>query len=268
MGTHAAKLLAFERPLTGASVVITRPASTADAIRGRVQALGGKPVSLPGIGLRAVVDAGQARRELRAARAADIVIFISPAAVRFAWNLLPGLRFVRSTCVLAPGVGSTRALRRHGVAALAPPPDRQDSEGLLDLPCLSRVRRRHVVLVGAAGGRDLLSRELRARGARVRLIEVYQRIAPHLNRRHFAQLERATGPLIGLFSSAEALINLHARLPPALFAHLAANDCVVSSARVAEVAHTLGFAHVHVATSALPAALLAAACAALARHRI
>jgi hypothetical protein len=34
------------------------------------------------------------------------------------------------------------------------------------------------------------------------------------------------------------------------------------------VAHTLGFAHVHVATSALPEALLAAACAALARHRI
>jgi uroporphyrinogen-III synthase len=267
MATCAAKLLAFDRPLAGASVVITRPSSTGGAMRRQVERLGGKPVGLPGIALRAVADAGKARRELRAVRSADIVVFISPAAVRFAWNLLPRLRFARTTCVLAPGAGSARALQRRGVAS-SYPPDRQDSEGLLDLPSLARVRRRHIVLVGAAGGRDLLSRELRARGARVQLIEVYERTVPHLNRRHFAQLERATGPLIGLFSSAEALTNLHLRLPAALFAHLAANDCVVSGARVAEVAHTLGFAHVHVATSALPEALLAAACAALARHRI
>jgi len=265
MATRAAKLLAFDRPLAGASVVITRPSSTANAIRRQVEELGGKPIGLPGIALRAVADAGKARRELRAVRSADIAVFISPAAVRFAWNLVPRLRFARTTCVLAPGAGSARALQRRGVAA-SYPPDRQDSEGLLDL--LTRVRRRHIVLVGAAGGRDLLSRELRARGARVQLIEVYRRTAPRLDRRHFANLERATGPLIGLFSSAEALTNLHLGLPPALFAHLAANDCVVSGARVAEVAHTLGFAHVHVAASALPEALLAAACAALARHRI
>ena len=267
MATRAAKLLAFDRPLAGASVVITRPSSTADAIRRQVEALGGKPIGLPGIALRAVADAGKARRELRAARSADIAVFISPAAVRFAWKLLPGLRFARTACVLAPGAGSARALRRRGVVA-SYPPERQDSDGLLDLPRLTRVRRRRIVLVGAAGGRDLLWRELRARGARVQLIEVYRRTVPRLDRRHFAQLERATGPLIGLFSSAEALTNLHMRMPSALFAHIAASDCVVSGARVAEVAHTLGFAHVHVATSALPEALLAAACAALARHRI
>jgi uroporphyrinogen-III synthase len=268
MATRAAKLLAFDQPLAGASIVITRPATAAGSIRRRVQAMGGKAIGLPGIGLRAVADPGKARRELRAARTADIAVFISPAAVRFAWNLLPRLRFARAACVLAPGAGSARALRRRGVVTAAHPPDRQDTEGLLDLPVLSRVRRRHIVIVGAAGGRDLLSRELRARGARLQLIEVYQRTAPRLDRRHFAQLECAPGPLIALFSSADALTNLHAELTPALFAHLAANDCVVSSARIAEVAHTLGFAHVHVATSALPAALLAAACAALARHRI
>jgi uroporphyrinogen-III synthase len=267
MATRAAKLLAFDRPLAGASVVITRPSSMAGAMRRRVEGLGGKPIGLPGIALRAAADAGKARRELRAVRSADIVVFISPAAVRFAWNLLPRLRFARTTCVLAPGAGSVRALQRRGAAA-SYPPERQDSEGLLDLPSLTRVRRRHIALVGAAGGRELLSRELRARGARVQLIEVYRRSVPRLDRRHFAQLERATGPLIGLFSSAEALTNLHMQMPPALFAHIAAGDCVVSGARVAEVAHTLGFAHVHVATSASPEALLAAACAALARHRI
>ncbi len=268
MATRAAKLLAFDRPLAGASVVITRPPASAASIRRRVRALGGTPIGIPGSALGAVADATAARRQLRLARAADIVVFVSPAAVRFAWNLLPGLRFARTTKVLAPGAGSVRALRRRGVAEAAYPAQRQDSEGLLALPQLGRVRRARVAVIGAAGGRDLLPRELRARGARLHPVEVYRRRAPRLDRRHFLRLESAAGPLISLFSSAEALTHLHAQLPAPLFARLAANECIVSSNRLAEVARTLGFARVHVAASPAPAALLAAACAALARHRL
>ena len=268
MATRAAKLLAFDQPLAGASVIVTRPSASAGAIRRRVRALGGTPIGIPGSALDAVDDAARARRELRAARDADVVVFVSPAAVRFAWKLLPGLRFARTTPVLAPGGGSVRALRRRGVSEAVHPPQRQDSEGLLALPQLARVRRRRIAVVGAPGGRDLLARKLRARGARLQQVDVYRRCAPRLDRRHFLRLERVTGPLISLFSSAEALGHLHALLPPALFAHLASSECVVSSARLAEVARTLGFARVHVAASPAPAALLAAACAALARHRL
>lgn len=268
MATRAAKLLPFDQPLAGASVIITRPSAGAAAIRRRVRALGGTPIGIPGSALEVVDDAVRARRELRAARDADVVVFVSPAAVRFAWNLLPGLRFARTTPVLAPGGGSVRALRRRGVAAAVHPPQQQDSEGLLALPQLARVRRCRIAVVGAPGGRDLLARKLRARGARLQPVEVYRRRAPRLDRRHFMRLARVTGPVISLFSSAEALGHLHALLPPPLFAHLAASECVVSSERVAEVAHTLGFARVHIAASPAPAALLAAACAALARHRL
>jgi uroporphyrinogen-III synthase len=130
------------------------------------------------------------------------------------------------------------------------------------------VRRRRVAVIGARGGRDVLARELRARGARLQQIEVYRRRAPRLGRSHFLQLEQAAGPLLSLFSSAAALGHLHALLPAPLFAHLAAGECIVSSERLAEVARTLGFARIHVAASPAPAALLAAACAALARHRL
>jgi len=263
-----ARLLAPGHPLAGASVIVTRPAATAGALRRRVRALGGTPIGLPAIGLRASADADAARRALRDAQDADVVIFVSPAAVRFAWTLLPRLRFPRATPVLAPGAGSARALQRRGVAGATFPSNRQDSEGLLDLPALQRVRRRRVAQVGALGGRDLLARELAVRGARVQFVEVYQRAPPRLTRRHFAELEAAAAPWISLISSAEALGYLQSSLPPALFARLGASDCIVSSARIAARAQALGFAQVHVAASAAPAVLLSAAGAALARHRL
>ena len=68
--------------------------------------------------------------------------------------------------------------------------------------------------------------------------------------------------------SAHALTNLHAALSAPLFAHLTANDCVVSSTRIAEIAHTLGFVRVHIAASAEPAALLDRACIVMALHRL
>jgi len=255
-------------PLAGASVIVTRPSGTAAALRRRVQALGGNAVGLPGISLRAAQDTVRVRKQLRAAQSADIVIFTSPAAVRFAFALFPRLRLRRATQVCVPGSGSARALQRHGVKNAVYPAGRRDSEGLLALPLFARLRNRRVALIGAPGGRDLLPRELRARGAHVDFVNAYERARPRLDRRHLRALEVAPTPLVSLFSSADALTNLHAVLSPALFAHLAAHDGVVSSARIAEIARTLGFTRVHVAASAEPADLLDRACIVMALHRL
>ncbi len=268
MGTRAPKTSRSAGPLAGASVVVTRPSGAAAALRRRVEALGGNAVSLPGISLRATQDAALACKQLRAAQSADIVIFTSPAAVRFSFALVPRLRLGRTMQVCVPGSGSARALRRRGVKNVIHPAGRRDSEGLLELPLFARLRNRRVAVVGAPGGRDLLSHELRARGAHVDFVHAYERVRPRLDRRHLHALETAPTPLISLFSSADALTNLHAALSPALFAHLTANDCVVSSARIAEIAHTLGFSRVHVAASAEAESMLDRARIVMALHRL
>jgi uroporphyrinogen-III synthase len=268
MARSMARRVFFGGPLAGACVVVTRVGSAARSMRRSVQARGGCAIGLPGFALHAPADLALARRALGAARGADVVVFTSPIAVQFAWSLLPALRFARRTQVCAIGAGSARALRRHGVTQPIAPDARNDSEGLLDLPQLRRVRGLHIALIGAPGGRDLLLRQLRRRGARVDQVGVYRRMPPRLNRRHLAALERAQAPLIALFSSADALANLHALLPPALFARLLSNECVCASARVAEVARSLRFENVHVAAGATPTTLLDAAGAALARHRL
>jgi uroporphyrinogen-III synthase len=239
-------------------VAITRPAGTGAAWARRVRELGGTPLLLPGASLRPAPDAIAARRTLRSALAGEVVIFTSPAAVRFARAL--GLPRTRAH-VLAPGAGTRRALQRAGFAH-AEAPVREDSEGILALPVLQRIRGGRVGLVGAAGGRGLLDRELAARGATVMRANVYRRLPARLDRRHAEALQRnAHEPLYVLLSSVEALANILEALPADARRALRAGRAVVSSARLATAARKAGFARVLRATSARADAMLAAVAA-------
>jgi uroporphyrinogen-III synthase len=236
-------------------VVITRPVGTAAALSRRVRAEGGVPLLLPGMALRRVADKAAARDGLHAALADDVLIFSSPAAVRFAVALAP-LR--TSATVLAVGQGTARALRRHGIQTpLAPA--RQDSEGLLDHPALQGLQGRRIALIGAPGGRGVLREGLIARGAELRELHVYQRVAPRLDRRHVEPLAQLPASALVLLSSAEALDNLCRILPPASLNRLLEATAVVSSERLASAARAAGFARIELAASALSADLLAAA---------
>lgn len=233
--------MAPPRPLAGTRIAITRPAGNAAALARRVRTLGGIPLLLPGSSLRAAPDDAVARRALRDALACDAVIFTSPAAVRFARRLGP----LRSRAhVLAPGAGTLRVLRRAGFAH-AEAPAREDSEGLLALPVLQRVRGSRVGIVGAAGGRGLLDRELARRGAEVLHAHVYRRLPARLDRRHRdALLRDPRKPPYVLLSSADALAHILASLSADARAALLGGVAVASSARLAAGARRAGFARV------------------------
>lgn len=242
-------------PLRGRSVVITRPAGTASAFARQVRALGGVPLLLPGLAVRAKDNATATRAELDAALRDELLIFTSPAAVRFAARLLP-LRTDAAVC--AVGQATARLLRRYGVSAQAPS-EQQDSDGLLALPLLQTLRGRRVALIGAAGGRDVLREQLAARGARLREVQVYQRVPPRLDRRHLAVLAGLPADACVLWSSVEALQHLQRLLPPVAWASLTTATAVVSSERLAQAARAAGFVRIQRAASALGADLLAAA---------
>jgi len=253
--------------LRGASVILTRPAGGAAALAAAVRRAGGVPVLLPGLSLSSAEDAAVVRAQLRSAQRADLVLFTSPAAVRFAWRLAPTLAFARRVQVGAVGAGTAAALARRGTA-VALVPDQPDSAGLLALPALACVRDRRIAVIGAPGGRNLLVPGLRRRGATVERIDVYRRRAPRWTRHHLAALDAAPSPWLLLVSSAEALDHIATALPPGLAPALRRAETVVSSARLAGRAHEHGFERVHLARSALGHDLIAAATAALARHRL
>jgi len=262
-----ARLLEPAGPLAGASVIVTRPAASAAPLKRRIRTLGGSVIALPVIALRRTPDIVAAQTALRQARDADIVVFVSPAAVKFAVALRP-LRFARATRVCAIGAATARALTRRGVRNVLFPRERQDSEGLLALPELQNLRGRRVALIGAPDGRDLLAQTLRGRRARLSEIHVYRRVPARLSARQRAALEQAPRPLLTLLTSAQTLAALRAQLPLTLFARLAEGELIVSSERLAEAARHSLFGNVHIAASPLPHDLLATAQQALARHRL
>lgn len=241
--------------LHGRCVVITRPVGCAAALVHGVRAAGGVPVLLPGMALRGASDTAAARITLLAALGDELMLFTSPAAVRFAARLAP-LRTHAE--VLAVGQGTARALRQRSISVPLVP-SRQDSEGLLGHPKLAAVRGRRVALVGAPGGRGVLRRELISRGADLREVHVYRRVPARLDRRHFDAVLSLPPSACVLLSSAEALRNLREQLPRPALARWLATTAVVSSERLAEAALDTGFAHVVQAASALSADLLTAA---------
>jgi uroporphyrinogen-III synthase len=241
--------------LGGRIVVITRPAGTATALVRRVHRGGGMPLLLPGLALRGMADPVAARTRLHAALGDELLIFTSPAAVRHAAALLP---LATTASVLAIGQGTAHALRRHGIAAPLTP-TRQDSEGLLEHPALHDLRDRRVALIGAPGGRGVLRDQLLARGARLREVHVYRRVAPRLDRRHVDAVLQLPASACVLLSSAEALQNLRDLLPLSAWARLCATTAVVSSERLAVAAGAAGFTRTVRAGSALSADLLGAA---------
>ena len=250
--------------LEGATVLVTRPAGTAGSFLRLARSFGARAIALPGLSLRAADDRPRTRPP---AASYDAWIFTSPAAVRFGAGLLPPRRMRSRLQAFAVGDGTARALARHGIAAIVPH-DRSDSEGLLALAELGKVRGRRIALVGAPGGRDLIGPALRRRGARVEALDVYRREPPRLTRRHFASIEAADDPLILLVSSGEALAHLVARLPASLLDRLRTQPLVVSSARLVGIARENAFTEIVQARSAAPRDLLAAAAGALGRHRL
>lgn len=243
-------------PLRNVTVVITRPAGTAGPLSRRVRKLGGIPVSVPGLSLRATEDASSVDEAMRSALRGDVLIFTSPAAVRFAADVLP---LVTHATVIAVGRGTARALRTASLTDVRFPDTSQDSEGVLGLPELQGIAGKRVALIGAPGGRGLLREQLSARGALLDEVHVYHRVAPRIDRRHIDPLLKLGYRSAVLLSSAESLDHLHRALIAPAWRRLVQAVAVVSSDRLRDIARETGFERVVVARSAMPADLLAAA---------
>jgi uroporphyrinogen-III synthase len=211
---------------------------------------------VPGLSLRATEDATAVDAALRRALDGDVVVFTSPAAVRFAADVLP---LATRATVIAVGRGTARALKTASVPDARFPENSQNSEGVLGLPELATVAGKRIALVGAPGGRGLIHEQLALRGALLEDIHVYHRVAPRIDRRHIDPLLKLSRRSAVLLSSAEALDHLRRALIAPAWRKLVQAVAVVSSDRLRDIAMEAGFERVAVARSALPADLLQAA---------
>lgn len=196
--------------LAGLRVVITRPPHQSTDLQHQLEQAGARPLLFPLLAIDQPADPAIAQQALRHLLEFDLLIFISPNAVRHSLALLPdGLpNNLTLACV---GRGTARALQEQaGRAPDLMPQQGHDSDALLALPALqeAQIRDKSVLIARGEGGREKLATSLRARGAQVEYAEVYRRVKPANDPETLlGPLRRGEIDIISL-SSSEALANL------------------------------------------------------------
>ena len=236
-------------------VISLRPQGGHDTLRRAARRHGAGLLALSPWRIQASDDP-DTRQALQDALACPRVLFTSPAAVAAAQSLQP-LHAAPEQTWLAVGTGTATALRRAGVPAFAP--RRMDSEGLLAMPALQDVAGVDIGFVTAPDGRNLLLPTLQARGAHVHRAEVYRREPVALPPRALAALAALDRPACLLLSSAGALEQVLAQLPPAAATRLREAGVVAASARLVDAARAAGFRTVVQAEGPRPAQLMKSA---------
>jgi uroporphyrinogen III methyltransferase/synthase len=177
----------FERgPLAGQTVAVTRARAQASGLAARLRSLGATVVETPAI--RIVPIDGPAP-ELETY---DLVCLTSPNGVRLLFERLAAAgrdaRALAGTRVAAIGPGTAAALREHGVIADVVP-ERFVAEGLVE--ALADVPVSHALIARAAEARDVLPEALRARGASVDVLALYETVAEPLSESELAAARAA-----------------------------------------------------------------------------
>jgi uroporphyrinogen-III synthase len=188
--------------LAGRSIVVTRPRGLAEPLAALIQGRGARAIVFPAIDIRPLPPPAALAR----VDTFDLVIFVSPSAVRCAAPSLGG----KPRLCAAIGEGTRRELERAGIVRVISPARSADSEGLLASPELQAMAGQRVLIVRGEGGRAFLGDSLRSRGATVEYAECYRRAGPPQDATALLASWRA-GAVDGLtVSSAEALDNLMA----------------------------------------------------------
>lgn len=250
-------------PLAGKTVVVTRPQAQANGLVRLIEAAGGEAIRLPLFEIEPFVDEGLFKRI--AGQLADfvLVVFVSPNAVQCALpSLLRHAPWPAGLPVAVPGPGTARALAALGVSKILVPPERYDTEALLELPELEGavLRGRRVLVFCGEGGRAQLSETMAVRGADVQRIDCYRRVPFPDAKTGLMELSR-NGQMDALVvTSSEGLRLLYSPVEKEFVDILAEIPIFVPHARIAELAESLGIRHI-VRTAADNPGIVAALCA-------
>lgn len=230
-----------------------RPRGQHRALRDAVARAGGRLLAMSPLRI-AAIDDDATRLRLSDALACPTCIFTSPNAVACAARLQPPAT-VRA---IAVGAGTAMSLRRHGVKdAIAP--RRMDSEGVLDLPVLREISGQRLGLVSGSGGRGLIERTLRERGAGVVRADVYRREMVEFSPAVLQRFDALPADAILFVTSAEALAATLSQLDAARRTRMLSLSVIAASERLRDACAHAGFTRIAVAASARPRDLVARA---------
>jgi uroporphyrinogen-III synthase len=158
------------RPLTGLTVLVTRPQPQANELAAGIVRFGGEPIVFPTIAIEPI-------EAVQNPETHDLVIFVSVHAVEHGARLI---HETPTTRIAAIGKATAAALSALNLPADIVPDAGFTSESLLAHPDLQVTPGQRALIVRGAGGRDLLRDSLSERGLIVNTLEVYRRVQPNI----------------------------------------------------------------------------------------
>jgi uroporphyrinogen III methyltransferase/synthase len=161
-------------PLAGLTVAVTRARASASGLARRLQSLGARVVQAPAIRTEALPGPAPDLALY------DLVCLTSPVGVESLFERLHAggqdARALADTRVAAIGPGTAEALAARGILADIVP-ERAVAEGLVDALADLTPPVRRALIARASEGREVLPDALRARGAEVDVLALYETIA-------------------------------------------------------------------------------------------
>jgi len=183
----------------------------------------------------------------------DIAIFVSTNAAKIIADIWPN----RGTMVIAIGPSTQRTLETGGISVSDIPNQCFNSEGVLALPSLNRVKDKHLLIFGGANVRRLLDDTLSKRGAKVTRVDVYRRVLPHYRNDELPPAILTHNVDIIVSTSCENLSNLWQLLDPQGQAWLQRTPLLVISDAMHRLAGKHGITKIITAQNATDAAIMA-----------
>jgi uroporphyrinogen-III synthase len=232
-------------PIAGRHVVVTRPAGQAAHFATALSGEGAIPVLYPVLEIRDIEDVAPVLDAAIRLDSFDLAVFVSPNAIEKALALiLPRRAWPAGLRVAALGKSSERELARHGIRDVISPPLRFDSEALLELPELTDIEGRRVIIFRGDGGREVLGDTLKARGATIEYVTCYRRTRPQLDPAPLLKLWEVGQLDAVTLTSSEGLRNFHEMIGRLGQAWLKKTPAFVPHVRIAEQARILGLGKV------------------------
>lgn len=220
--------------------LITRPAGKADKLLAALDDSGVGYLYQP---LIATAQVNVTPHDIQQLQQADAIVFVSVSAVSSLQQQLDGA--ILTAPVFAVGQTTALALQRWLGKDVQVPED-QRSEGLLQLPQLQQLTGKHIVVVRGNAGRELIKQGLTQRGAAVRYVQSYKRIALPLDGELLCQQWQLAGIRCIVATSNEILQQLFTLVPKAHHSWLTQRDYILVSPRMKDSALALGIAQQHI----------------------
>jgi len=216
-------------PLAGKTVVVTRARAQASDLSAALELMGAQAIELPVIRIAPVTASPELDGAIADIGGYDIVIFTSAngveeMAARMAERGLDARSLRPEQVVVAIGPATATALAGHGIRADVVP-ERFVGEAVLDALASTPVEGRRVLIARARDARPVIADGLRARGAQVDDVAVYETLA---ERPPDEVIEQALDADIITFTSSSTVTNTLDLLDDAQRARLAAGPLVAS----------------------------------------